>query len=382
MPDPFYQHAGVTIHHGNALDVLRSLPEASVNCCITSPPYWGLRDYGTGVWSGGDQECTHAYNHGVQGKGGDRADRTFTAQAVYRGTCGTCGAVRVDEQIGLEETPALFVGKMVEIFAQVRRVLRDDGTVWLNLGDSYSAHAGQRKPTDRAGIKQQSNTASVGAPSRCAIDMKPKDLCGIPWRVAFALQGDGWYLRQDIVWHKPNPMPESVTDRCTKAHEYIFLLSKSQRYYFDAEAIQEPATGNGHARGDGVNPKARWPSGWDSTDSDHHQKAGRYRPKQNASFSAAVTQTVETRNKRSVWTVATEAFPESHFATFPKALILPCVLAGCPAGGLILDPFTGAATTALVAKENGRNFVGAELKLEYCEMAARRLSQGVLFGVA
>jgi len=193
----------VRILTGDCREVLRTLAPGSVNCCVTSPPYYGLRDYG------------------------------------------------VDGQIGLEQTPEEFVDELVSVFRLVRDVLRDDGTLWLNIGDSYSSHAGQRKPGDRAGIKQQSNVASVRAPSRCADGCKPKDLIGVPWMLAFALRADGWYLRQDIIWHKPNPMPESVRDRCTKSHEYLFLLSKSPRYYFDSDAITEPAnlTGKGFANG-------------------------------------------------------------------------------------------------------------------------------------
>ena len=193
----------------------------------------------------------------------------------------------------------------------------------------------------------------------------------MPWRVAFALQSVGWYLRSEIIWHKPNPMPESVADRPTKAHEQIFLLSKSERYFYDAAAIAEPVTGGSHSRGSGVNPKAmKWPNGWSAEDGRHDAVGnGRYRPRQNESFSGAVNGLVDSRNKRSVWTVPTEPFPEAHFATFPRALILPCVLAGCPEGGMVCDPFMGAGTTALVAKRNARNFIGIELNPEYIEIA-------------
>ena len=361
---PYYgPHAGVTIYNADALEALRSMPDESVNCCITSPPYWGLRDYGTAAWSGGLPDCDHTYNHGAQGTTGQRADRTFTAQAVYKDECRRCGAKRVDKQIGLEATPQEFVAKMVAVFDEVRRVLKPDGNLWLNLGDSYSAHPGQRKETDAAGPKQRTNEGAQGAPSRCVDGLKPKDLVGIPWRVAFALQDAGWWLRSDIIWAKPAPMPESVTDRPTRSHEYIFLLARSEKYYFDADAIKEPVSGTAHARGNGINPKCTEPG------------AG---VKMNTSFSAAVNGLVDFRNKRDVWTVNTDPFPEAHFATFPPALILPCVLAGCPAGGLVLDPFMGAATTALVAKENGRRAVGSELSAEYCAIAARRLSQEVL----
>lgn len=286
----------------------------SVHTVVTSPPYFGLRDYGH------------------------------------------------DGQIGLEPTPDEFVAALVEVFREVRRVLRDDGTVWLNLGDSYNAHPGQRKTTDAAGPKQRTNQGSPGAPSRFVPDLKPKDLIGIPWRVAFALQADGWYLRQDIIWHKPNPMPESVRDRCTKAHEYIFMLSKSPRYYFDYEAIKEPA----------VSLKAQW------TDNPANDKQ-RGHSRRHAGFNGRYAERIresgppETRNKRSVWTVTTKPFKGAHFATFPPDLIEPCVLAGCPEGGTVLDPFGGAGTTGPVAKRTGRNSVLCELNEEYAQMARARI---------
>lgn len=291
MLNSFFEHSCGLLYQGNALDVLKELPEASVNCCVTSPPYWGLRDYGTGQWSGGRPDCDHVYNHGTQGKAGERASRTHTEQAVYKSKCRKCGAKRIDQQLGLEKTPRLYIRHMVEIFREVRRVLRDDGTLWLNIGDSYNAQPGQRKATDAAGPKQLSNEGAQGAPSRSVTNLKPKDLVGIPWMLAFALRADGWYLRSEIIWHKPNPMPESVSDRPTKAHEQIFLLAKSPRYYYDAAAIAEPVTGNSHARGNGVNPKAeKWPNAWSQEDGRHDGMSnGRHRPKQNESFSAAVS---------------------------------------------------------------------------------------------
>lgn len=219
-------------HHriiiGDCMEGMAGLPDGSVHCCITSPPYWGLRDYGTAEWDGGDPECDHVYNHGVQGATGQRADRTFTAQAVYRDTCRKCGARRIDQQLGLEATPDEFVAKMVEVFREVRRVLRDDGTLWLNLGDSYSSGGRDSYGTFSPDSKQASHAAIKSSPRPGnPPGLKPKDLCGIPWRVALALQADGWVLRQEIVWSKPNPMPESVTDRCTKAHEQVFLFAKA-----------------------------------------------------------------------------------------------------------------------------------------------------------
>jgi site-specific DNA-methyltransferase (cytosine-N4-specific) len=236
-----------TIICGDAPEVLKELPDESVNCVITSPPYYGLRDYGTATWIGGDEKCDHieikALKRDVSGGllGRDKGTRgeqphTSASNLTFRKVCQKCGAIRQDQQIGLEETPETYIQKLVEVFKEVKRVLKDDGTLWLNLGDTY---AGGGRGCDTP--KQQSNRGTRNMPdSIIPVGLKPKDLIGIPWRVAFALQADGWYLRQDIIWAKPNPMPESVTDRCTKSHEYIFLLAKNQKYYFDNEAIKEP----------------------------------------------------------------------------------------------------------------------------------------------
>ena len=385
----WYHAGGVFLYHGDVLLILRELPEASVHCCVTSPPYWGLRDYGTASWDGGSVDCDHVYNHGAQGANGQRSDRAFTAQAVYRDSCRKCGAQRVDKQIGLEATLAEYVAKMVEVFREVRRVLRDDGTVWLNLGDSYNSHPGQRKIEDKIGTKQATNAGSNDTGSRHCPDLKPKDLCGIPWRVAFALQADGWWLRSDIIWTKPAPMPESVTDRPTRSHEYIFLLAKSERYYYDAAAIREPAQyPNGPNGPDAI--KSPYGQGFTrNADKRRFRNSEEFRgkPMRNSDLERNGTTRGKTnescshplgRNKRDVWTVNTDPFPEAHFATFPPALIRPCVLAGCPAGGTVLDPFSGAATTALVAKENGRQCIGIELNEEYLRISRKRLAQSVL----
>lgn len=306
------------IWQGDCRDAMAfNIADESVHCCITSPPYFGLRDYG------------------------------------------------VDGQIGLEPTPVEYVEQMVQVFREVRRVLREDGTLWLNLGDTYG---------------------------------KDKSLLGIPWRIAFALQADGWRLRQDIIWHKPNPMPESVRDRCTKAHEYLFLLSKSPRYYWDAEAMQEPAnlTGKGNANGfrggayvnnstfnnaEGGRRTAVGNVGARSKRDTFKREAskraevfpgqsvGTHRPdRENSAYS------LETRNRRSVWTVATRPYKGAHFATFPPALIEPCVCAGAPVGGLVLDPFAGSGTAGAVALAQGRRFVGCELNPEYIKLAEERIS--------
>ena len=287
---------------GNAYSVLKDLPDGIVQTCVTSPPYFGLRDYG------------------------------------------------VKGQIGLEETPDDYIQRLLLVFREVRRVLRDDGTLWLNLGDSYAGSGKGGQSDEKRSTNWQPEYGNKGA----RYGLKPKDLIGIPWRVAFALQADGWYLRQDIIWHKPNPMPESVTDRCTKAHEYIFLLSKSERYYFDNEAIQEPA------------------QNWGTRDRDGKAESGLtgLTPHRGLNYSGDR----ETRNKRSVWTVATKPYKGAHFATFPPDLITPCILAGAPVGYTVLDPFVGSGTTAAVAKSLGRRYIGIELNREYLTLAEERLA--------
>jgi len=317
----------VKIINADCRDAIRSLPDQSVHCCVTSPPYFGLRDYG------------------------------------------------VDGQIGLEPTPDEFVAAMVEVFRDVKRVLRDDGTLWLNLGDSYVNAKGQpggvdpKQPARRHGLRPQ----DVMLPG-----LKRKDLIGIPWRVAFALQADGWYLRQDIIWSKPNPMPESVQDRCTKAHEYIFMLSKSPRYYYDIDAIKEPAIAatsgemDGGAQRNKDGSKANEGRNY-RTDKQrgHSRRHAGFNERWDAMEKAE--QCSGMRNKRSVWSVATQPFSEAHFATFPPSLVEPCIKAGCPRDGTVLDPFGGAGTTGLVADRLQRNAILIELNPDYAAMADRRL---------
>ncbi len=377
------------ILQGDALEVLRTLPDERFHCVVTSPPYWGLRDYG------------------------------------------------VARQIGLESTLEAYVAKLVEVFREVRRVLRRDGTLWLNLGDSYFNR--QNSNRNGAGSSLGGKVRGGGeyrTQKRTSGLLKTKDICGMPWRVAFALQADGWYLRSDIIWSKPNPMPESVADRPTKSHEYLFLMSRSARYFYDADAVKESTTGNAHARGDGVNPKAA-----------SVETRSRFRPRQNASFSAAVSRLVNRRHLRSVWHIPTQPFPDAHFATFPERLVEPCIRAGTSEKGCcsecgapwcrvvanprvpdrlrnrgsgskmdyharqvgsgqrlqdwrntnpsrtlgwrpsckcesrepipctVLDPFIGSGTTAVVAKKLGRAFIGFELNPEYVKMARQRLRQ-------
>lgn len=289
---------------GDCLQRMREIPSGSVQTCITSPPYFGLRDYG------------------------------------------------VDGQIGLEPTPDAFVAKLVEVFREVRRTLRDDGTLWLNLGDSYASGGRTTRDVD-------DKLPSRGMGVRPKDGAKPKDLIGVPWRVAFALQADGWYLRQDIIWHKPNPMPESVRDRCTKAHEYIFLLSKGPRYYFDHEAIKEPAV------------KGAAGSSFNKGKTAAHQM-GRSSEKERTEDGK--------RNRRSVWTVTTKPFKGAHFATFPPDLIEPCILAGSRLGDTVLDPFGGSGTTAGVALAHGRKAIICELNPEYAKLIPDRVGSIALSG--
>ena len=377
------------IIQGDCIEGLRTLPDASVHCCVTSPPYWGLRDYGH------------------------------------------------DGQIGLESTPEAYVARMVEVFREVRRVLREDGTCWVNLGDSYAVNGTRTKQpqtntTTVNGSRVRMSRGATPSDARANLQaelnsgLKPKDLVGIPWRVAFALQADGWWLRQDIIWHKPNPMPESVRDRCTKAHEYVFLMTKSERYYYDAEAVSEAATCE-RMRGPALHP--------DTVST-------------NGNSGLARREFTGTRNRRSVWTVTTKPYSGAHFAVMPAALVEPCILAGCPeqccpvcgAGyeritakekrfesgsgrsgnaiegkqdlsatetnstpdirmgpvvsvttlgwqpacdcaasgtipGTVLDPFAGSGTTLAVAAELGRSGIGCELNPEYIELANQRIAK-------
>jgi DNA modification methylase len=289
---------------------------------------------------------------------GGRSEETHrrsieASREPYRDTCGKCGARRIDAQLGLEPTPEAYVDAMVDVFRHVRRVLRDDGTLWLNIGDSYAASG----PAGGAG-KQHTNAGSVDVPVRKPTgECKPKDLVGIPWMLAFALRADGWWLRQDIIWSKPNPMPESVRDRCTKAHEYLFLLSKSARYWYDQEAISERALNTPGGRLTGSK----------------HKGIAEGSAQSGTTIDCAGE--VETRNKRSVWHIATTAFPEAHFATFPPALVEPCILAGSREGDTVLDPFIGSGTTAMVARNLGRRAIGIDLNAEYLAMAKRRVGE-------
>lgn len=301
-----------TLLQGHCLELLRTLPTESVQTCITSPPYFGLRDYG----------C--------------------------------------DGQIGLESTPDSFVASLVDVFAEVHRVLKSDGTLWLNLGDSYNGAASNR--TGQNGYKDERTNRDKRFSTGGIDGLKAKDLIGIPWRVAFALQSYGWYLRQDIIWHKPNPMPESVTDRCTKAHEYIFLLSKSSKYYYDIDAIREPHIHANDHRNDGKR----------HTYSDS-AKYNQVDPERQRTKTDCVSFHPNGKNKRSVWTVNTKPYKGAHFAVYPTELIRPCVLAGSRPGDVVLDPFNGSGTTGFVSMEERRKYIGIDINTEYLAIAEARI---------
>lgn len=319
--------AGWEIREGHTLDTLRQMPDQTAQCCITSPPYWNLRDYG------------HT------------------------------------NQIGQESTPDQYVANLVEVFAEVRRVLRDDGTLWLNIGDTYNAYNGNSGPSkskvDQVGSAR--NTQRPKLPKGHGLlvpDLKQKDLIGIPWLLAFALRTDGWYLRSEIVWAKPNPMPESVTDRPTKSHEQIFLLTKSPRYYYDANAIREPAV-----KGDAG---SRFDTGKTATHQlDRAQTQESRRPGVDTKGGNQANGTIpydgETRNRRSVWTIGTQPFKGAHFAVFPPQLVEPMIMAGTKPGDLVIDPFSGSGTTGLVALRHDRSYIGMELNPEYAELSRARI---------
>jgi len=425
----------IKILTGDCRELLKTLPEGSIHTCITSPPYWGLRDYGTAKWEGGDPNCDHSTvrTRGDDIKPGGLQGTSKGSRPDTRKVCGFCGATRVDLQIGQEATPQEFVDNMVQVFREVRRVLRDDGTLWLNLGDSYisgSTGSLSSKPSKMEGgratqVEGAKRPSKLGMPG-----LKTKDLVGIPWRTALALQADGWYLRSDIIWHKPNPMPESVTDRPSKAHEYFFLLTKTPEYFYDYKAIVEPWKENPND----IKRAIEKHPGYDGKHTKGYSGAVRGQP---------VGDPEGGRNKRTIWTVPTHAFSGAHFATFPPDLIEPCIKAGssekgcCPKCGApwhrvieksdqpdpsyrgssfdkgktgerdggertqegermlkvskgwkpscecgltevvpctVLDPFGGAGTTGLVADRHGRNAILCELNPEYIKLGAERIS--------
>lgn len=350
------------IEFGDCRETMRKWASEGIKAqtCVTSPPYYGLRDYGTAKWEGGNLNCDHVgakvnplkvggfTGERLRKEGGSENEKYLS----YKKLCPDCNAVRVDSQIGIEETPEEYIKSMVEVFRCVWDVLEDDGTLWLNIGDSYAGNNSQASNNGRAGF----GNARERVVNRTGEGLKTKDLIGIPWMLAFALRADGWYLRQDIIWHKPNPMPESVQDRCTKAHEYIFLFSKKQHYHFDHEAIKE----------EGVIPAGTLAA--KGSAERQNQKGVNARPPEYKEYDGQ-------RNKRSVWTVTTKPYEGAHFAVFPTDLIEPCILAGAPVGGVVLDPFMGSGTTAQVAQTLGRKYLGCELNPAYQPLQNKRLAQ-------
>jgi DNA modification methylase len=351
------------IEFGDCRETMRRWKEQGIKAqtCVTSPPYYGLRDYGTAKWEGGDADCEHSISMPTKWNDPKRGTSVLRPETAHRGGsstyCHKCGATRIDSQLGLEETPEEYIKAMVEVFRCVWDVLEDDGTLWLNIGDSYFNSNGFARASPEY---QREGRNNMPANDR-KLDklhetgLKTKDLIGIPWMLAFALRADGWYLRQDIIWHKPNPMPESVQDRCTKAHEYIFLMSKSSKYYYDHESIKDPV-------------KQDWGTR-DRSDGKYHNEGSGLQPH------SGLEKSYEMANKRSVWTVNTKPYAGAHFAVFPQDLIEPCILAGAPIGGIVLDPFMGSGTTAQVAQNLGRQYLGCELNLEYKPLQDKRISQ-------
>lgn len=393
----------VRILIGDVRERLRELPDESVHCVVTSPPYWGLRDYGTATWVGGQADCDHRSPTMREGRNEDRARLAGSAATNHdqlinmakAGVCGKCGARRVDLQLGLEPTVADHIEAMVGVFREVRRVLRKDGTLWLNYGDCYATSPNGRSAAETKAAGNDDRTFRDKPFSTIGGVLKAKDLCMIPNRLAIALQEDGWWVRSEIIWHKPNPMPESIKDRPATSHEKVWLLAKSERYFYDADAVREPmaaasisrlsqdvenqagsdranggrktngrmkavAKGNAKTFRGGVYTGNRQFDNDAPMDRDSHGNAP------NVSGD---------RNLRNVWTIPTAAFSEAHFATFPPDLAERCIKAGCPVGGMVLDPFGGAGTTGLVADRLGRDAILIELNPEYAAIAERRIAR-------
>ncbi|WP_059007829.1 DNA-methyltransferase [Streptomyces specialis] len=399
MTTPYFDGPGVTLYTGDALDVLAQLPGGSADCVVTSPPYWGLRDYGTGRWDGGDPACTHSVSRTATPIRTEAPGVHDAAPDAHRAggarICRRCGAVRHDRQYGLEPTLDEYVDTLRRVFAEVRRVLVDTGTVWLNLGDSYAA-----TPPGRAADPMRTSTLASPAATghlrtsvqHAGIDrtaeLPPKNLLGVPWRVAFALQADGWILRNAVVWHKPNAMPESVTDRLSCRYELLFLLVKQRRYFFDLDAIREPlarpealgegiVVGGAHkGRRAGIDATARrrgssvYGTGKYADTAPFTQQHGAALRPTGRKHTAAHPRG---KNPGDVWPLPTRPLKAAHFAAFPLDIPLRCIAAGSPEGGAVLDPFSGAGTTGLAARQLGRAYTGIDLRADFHDLALHRL---------
>lgn len=342
MPDKDHFFSSIDLRIGDCIDLMKDIEDETVDCIVTSPPYFNLRDYQTADWQGGDPECDHKPNeilniHKI-------SNSNIKPEAFYRDVCEKCGATRVDNQIGLEATPEDFINNLVKVFTEAKRILKPEGTIWVNIGDTYAS-------------KVQG--------------LKNKDLIGIPWMMAFALRDRvGLYLRQDIIWAKPNPMPESVKDRCTKSHEYIFLFSKSEKYFFDHEAIMEESIYKPEETHHKETPQGIFGGKWSNPELSDRAK------ERQGSFKAIR----EMKHKRDVWNVSSKPYSEAHFAVYPPDLIVPCIRAGCPEGGTVLDPFAGSGTTGIVATGNNRNAILLELNEDYAKLIEKRYREkGTLF---
>ena len=341
---------------GDVFDNIKKLDDNTIDCVVTSPPYWGLRDYGTAQWQGGDPNCDHQTkrSRGDDIKQGDKQGTNLGSRPNIQTLC-KCGAKRIDKQLGLEPTYQEHIQNIVELFRAMKPKLKDSATIWLNYGDSYAATVNGTKAKD---IKND-DRGFVDKPfSTIQGSIKPKDLVMIPNRIAIALQDDGWWIRSEIIWHKPNPMPESVRDRPTSSHEKIWLITKSKKYYYDADAIKEKSISKGSVHVHKPGNKA-----------DEYVKQGL------KTHPAKTYITPEKKNKRNVWTITTKPCKDAHFATFPKDLIEPCIKAGCPEGGIVLDPFSGAGTTGIVAQSLNRTAILIELNPEYIEIAKKRIDK-------
>ncbi len=372
----------IKILQGNCIDKIKELENNSIDCVVTSPPYWGLRDYGTGKWQGGDINCDHLGK--PQATRSNIHDRTQpqcnnkkdeTVREIFKNICKKCGAKRIDKQFGLETTYQEHIQNIVKLFRAMKPKLKDTATIWLNYGDSYAATVNGTKVKDmkknlqKNRLENKSKTNGV-YDDKGFIDkpfstiqgsLKPKDLVMIPNRIAIALQDDGWWIRSEIIWHKPNPMPESTKDRPTSAHEKIWLITKSKKYYYDADAIKEPVK---------ENSKKRVQYGLKAS-----HKANPYSYMDTDKMGERFCNSDGKRNKRNVWTITTKPFKEAHFATFPKDLIEPCIKAGCPEGGVVLDPFGGSGTTGIVAQSLNRQAILIELNKNYINIANKRIDK-------